>query len=529
MASKAPDGGSTSGATIRNLIVLAALWEVTGRLQLVASGALPAPSAIIAKLWADWADYPPHIWATLEAAFLGFVVGNIIAVAAGVLFVVSPLALKLSRGLNIAIFSLPPIAIAPVLALTLSGMAPRVVLAALGCYFVTMTATVVGLTQSDTRSIDVVRAYGGGPWQIMRLVRLRSALPSILGGLRIAAPNAVLGSILAEFGGGGRWGLGVYLLGSLGRADPARLWGIGLAATLIAGLAYGLFALLGRRVAGASRAVTVPASASPRFADGRSRSPVARISIGIVSAALPLLIWWALLYLIDVPDLIAKTPAGVIEYLFLLDGSAAAQVRLAEALLQTFPITVAGLLAGLSFAFALAVGSEIFPAVTRTLMPVALVTQSMPLVALTPLLVLLLGRGTAVTLWITVSVTFFPAFVTMAQGLMLVPRAALEVPRAYGASKWTELRLVAVPASMPYLFAALRLAVPRALLGVMIAEWLATGKGLGNLLNQSRGYLDYGMIWTVAAVSVLLAVAFYQLAVALERWLLGRLGMQTSE
>ena len=63
----------------------------------------------------------------------------------------------------------------------------------------------------------------------------------------------------------------------------------------------------------------------------------------------------------------------------------------------------------------------------------------------------------------------------------------------------------------------------------MIAEWLATGTGLGNLLNQSRGYLDYGMIWTVAAVSVLLAVAFYQLAVALERWLLGRLGMQTSE
>lgn len=92
-----------------------------------------------------------------------------------------------------------------------------------------------------------------------------------------------------------------------------------------------------------------------------------------------------------------------------------------------------------------------------------------------------------------------------------------------------ELRLVAVPASLPYLFAAMRLAVPRALLGVMIAEWLATGKGLGNLLNQSRGYLDYGMIWTVAAVSVLLSVVFYQIVVLVERWLLGRLGMRTSE
>jgi sulfonate transport system permease protein len=70
--------------------------------------------------------------------------------------------------------------------------------------------------------------------------------------------------------------------------------------------------------------------------------------------------------------------------------------------------------------------------------------------------------------------------------------------------------MVTIPASLPYLFAAARLTVPRALLGVMIAEWLATGKGLGNLLNQSRGYLDYGMIWTVAAVSVMLSVLFYQ-------------------
>jgi sulfonate transport system permease protein len=63
----------------------------------------------------------------------------------------------------------------------------------------------------------------------------------------------------------------------------------------------------------------------------------------------------------------------------------------------------------------------------------------------------------------------------------------------------------------------------------MIAEWLATGKGLGNLLNQSRGFLDYGMIWTVAAVSVLLSVMFYQVVVMIERRVLRRLGMATAE
>jgi ABC-type nitrate/sulfonate/bicarbonate transport system permease component len=117
---------------------------------------------------------------------------------------------------------------------------------------------------------------------------------------------------------------------------------------------------------------------------------------------------------------------------------------------------------------------------------------------------------------ITISVTFFPAYVMITQGLSQVPRSVLELPRAYGASAWNELRLVAIPASLPWVFAAVRTTVPRALLGVMIAEWLATGRGLGNLMNQSRGYMDFSMIWTVAVVSVLLSVAFYQLAQTVE-------------
>jgi sulfonate transport system permease protein len=209
-----------------------------------------------------------------------------------------------------------------------------------------------------------------------------------------------------------------------------------------------------------------------------------------------------------------------------LDKSAAsAQGRLLGALAETLPITLIGMAAGLVVAFGLAVLSEIRPMMARTLLPIALVTQTMPLVALTPLLVLLLGRDAAVIIAITVSVTFFPAYVTIAQGLQLVPRAAFDLVRAYGATWTKELRLVAIPSALPWLFAAARLAVPRALLGVMIAEWLATGTGLGNLLNQSRGYLDYGMIWSVALVSVVISIAFYQVVAWLESAVLARLGM----
>lgn len=508
---------------LRNLALLLALWEVLGRLHLVAGGALPALSAIAIKFWADRADYPPHVWATLQASGLGFVIGNLVAVAAGVAFSLSPRLMRLARGCNVALFALPPIVIAPILALVLQGMTPRVTLAALGVYFVTMSATVVGLSQYDRRAAEVVLAYGGGRWRVLALVQLRGALPAILSGCRIAAPNAVLGAILAEFGGGGRWGLGTYLLGSLGRGDPARLWGIGLTATAIAGASYAVFALLSGRLLGASRALTLN-PAPPVAPPGPEAWPL-RLSLTLGALILPFGIWWGMVRLLGAPEMIAKTPGAVFSYLFLSDGAGLARAKLAAALMETLPITALGLVLGLAFAFALAVGGRLLPGFTRALLPVALVTQTMPLVALTPLLVLMLGRGTALTVWVTISVTFFPAYVLLAQGLAQVPKSAMELPRAYGASAWRELRLVSIPAATPWLFAATRLTVPRALLGVMIAEWLATGDGLGNLLNQSRGYLDFGMIWSVATVTVLLSVLFSQGVMAVERRVLHRMGM----
>lgn len=499
-------------------LALLILWEVAGRLDWVAGGALPAISEILARFWTDRADYPRHVMATLHASGAGFVIGNAVAVLAGLLFVLFPVTGRMARGLNIAIFAVPPIAIAPILALTLEGMTPRIVLAALGVYFVTMQATVTGLTQFDSRAADLVRAYGGGGRAVMRFVQFRGAVPAILSGFRVAAPNAVLGAILAEFGGGGRWGLGAYLLGSLGRGEPARLWGIGLTATLIAGLSYALFAILSARMLGASRAVTLNPAAPPAPSSGGG------LWIAAISFLLPFALWWGLLLALRVPDMIGKTPWDVFSYLLLSEGSATAQGKLLAALAETLPITALGMAAGLAFAFGLSVTSQLIPSFTRAFLPVALVTQTMPLVALTPLLVLILGRGTVVTLWITISVTFFPAYVMITQGLSQVPRSVLELPRAYGASAWRELRLVAMPASLPWVFAAIRTTVPRALLGVMIAEWLATGRGLGNLMNQSRGYMDFSMIWTVAVVSVLLSVAFYQVAQQIENRLIRRQG-----
>lgn len=490
------------------------LWEAVGRFLPAAAGAFPAPSAILVRLWLDRADYPPHLAATLGTALIGFLIGNAIGVLAGAVFAFSPTAARLFRSLNVAIFALPAIAVVPILVLTLPSDAARIALAALGCYFPTMTATMVGLASADARSLDVVRAWGGGRASAFRLVRIPNALPAVLSGFQVAAPNAILGAILAEFGGGGRWGLGAYLIGSLGRGEPERLWGIGLVATLAAAAGYVVFAVAGRALTGSVRATTLPTGAAAVPAGGRLGR---RIGLAAASALLPFAIWWGAVAASGLPPLVVKTPLDVAVYLTTGPRAEVVRGKLVDALAETLPPSLAGVALGLAAAFALAIVTEIAPRLARPMMPIALFSQSMPLVALTPLLALIFGRGTGVMLAVTVSVTFFPAYVLIAQGLAMVPQGARDLARAYGASRWREMRLVALPGSVPHVFAAIRLAAPRAILGVMLAEWLATGTGLGNLLNRARGMLDYGMIWSVAFVSVLLSVIVYELVEAAER------------
>jgi len=219
---------------------------------------------------------------------------------------------------------------------------------------------------------------------------------------------------------------------------------------------------------------------------------------------------------------IARGPLAVWTYLMSGPGAAEARGTILQALGQSLPWAGIGLVIALFVALGLAVLGVVWRGLTAALMPVSLVLQTMPLVALTPIVVLVFGRGIATTLVVTVAVTFFPAFITIAQGLSQVPKPALELLDVYGATRMQKLRFVSLPGSLPHVCAAARLVAPAALLGVMIAEWLATGYGLGNLLNEARGELDYGMIWAVAFVAIAVSVGFYQLVRLIETRVLSR-------
>jgi sulfonate transport system permease protein len=510
------------------LALTAVAWEVVGRLKLIGDGAFPSLTAIGQQFWRDRADYPAHVLATSREALLGFIAGNLVAVVLALVFALVPITERLMRGVVVSLFCLPIAVIAPIVGLAYGGETPKIVLAALAVYFPTLTATLVGLRSVNPGSVDVVRSVGGTGRDVLFRLRVRTAVPGFLAGLRVAAPGAMLGAMLGEFLGGAH-GLGVYLLGSLGQANPARLWDIGIVATLVSVVFYGVFALIGRKIVGTTVDTTVATAISADLlasGDLGGRTPLSRLlrRVGVAVAAFAIAIGGWLLFrsASGLPPTIAKSPLDVWQYLFSVPAAAEHRHALFSAMSHTLSITGLGLALGLAAAFALAAILSLRPTVAGVLMPFAFISQTMPIIALVPLIAIVFSRGIVSTLVITVSVTFFPSFVAISQGLALAPRGAVDVMRSVDASPWQVLRKVSVPNALPYLFASARLAAPRALLGVILAEQYITREGIGDLIGQARGELDYFIPWAIAASVAIVSVSLYAAIGAIEHRTLRR-------
>ena len=123
-----------------------------------------------------------------------------------------PRAQRLVERMAVGAVALPLIAVAPVLAIAFSGNVPGIILAAQAVVFPTVVATAVGLHAVDRASVEVILAAGGSSnWTAIRMVRLPAAVPSVVAGLQIAAPSALLGAIIGEYMGGTE-GLGVAMV-----------------------------------------------------------------------------------------------------------------------------------------------------------------------------------------------------------------------------------------------------------------------------------------------------------------------------
>jgi NitT/TauT family transport system permease protein len=181
--------------------------------------------------------------------------------------------------------------------------------------------------------------------------------------------------------------------------------------------------------------------------------------------------------------------------------------------LITLGEATAGLGMGFAGAFVLAVLTSELPVVRRAVMPVAVVLNVTPLVAVAPALVVAFGFGPMPKLIITGLICFFPILINTATGLRSVPQQVLQVYRTMDASRIELLWHVRVPNALPYLFAALRIVFPLSIIGAVVAEMSASGStgGLGTAISVASSMnqlpVVYASILVLAVMGVLLLLA----------------------
>jgi NitT/TauT family transport system permease protein len=142
---------------------------------------------------------------------------------------------------------------------------------------------------------------------------------------------------------------------------------------------------------------------------------------------------------------------------------------------------------------------------------------AMPLVALVPLLILWLGLGFTVKVAIVFLMSIFPVCINTWAGVRAVPKSLIEVGKSFVASDATILRRIIFPATLPYIMAGIRLAVGRAVVAMIIAEFFTAISGLGGIIIQSANNFDTATMFVPVVILMVLAIGLNALVLWVER------------
>jgi NitT/TauT family transport system permease protein len=187
-------------------IVLLALgivaWELVVRLKGIPPYVLPAPSLVFATLVSDWPILSESLGVTLVTTLEGFVLALIGGVGLALLFNLSRLVEYSLYPYAVVLQVTPVVAIAPLLLIYLPQQAAVLACAWIVAFFPVLANTTLGLNSVDHNLVDLFRLYGASRTQVLWRLKLPSALPYILGGLKIAGGLSLIGAVVAEIAAG---------------------------------------------------------------------------------------------------------------------------------------------------------------------------------------------------------------------------------------------------------------------------------------------------------------------------------------
>jgi NitT/TauT family transport system permease protein len=233
-----------------------------------------------------------------------------------------------------------------------------------------------------------------------------------------------------------------------------------------------------------------------------------------------LLAWWGAVEFFEIKPFIAPSPVAVAKVLVARFGTLMANLQ------PTVIEAVLGFLLGNCAAIAIATVFVHRKTVEEAFFPIAVMINTIPVVAKAPILVLLLGNGMEPKIAIAALICFFPTLVNMTRGLRDVSPEQLELMRILSASQREVFWKLRVLNSLPYLFSALKIAASTAVIGAIVGEWIGSNEGIGALIIQATYSFDSPLLYATIVVGSTFSALFFALISWIERrtirWNVGR-------
>jgi NitT/TauT family transport system permease protein len=235
-----------------------------------------------------------------------------------------------------------------------------------------------------------------------------------------------------------------------------------------------------------------------------------------LSLVLAVLLWELAVRLWRIPAFLLPSPGLVGKRLLQVLGDGSLLYHSLYTLLEVLVGMAMGISAATILGYLLAKSAF----VERLLSPYIVASQSVPVVAIAPLLVIWFGPGLYSKVLVCALIVFFPVLINTMVGLRSVPDDLRDLLRSLRATGWQTFVNLDVPSAMPVFLAGLRVGATLAVIGAVVGEFVGADRGLGYLINRARGQYDTALVFVSVLTLVMLALLLYGLVASLERRLL---------
>lgn len=223
-------------------------------------------------------------------------------------------------------------------------------------------------------------------------------------------------------------------------------------------------------------------------------------------------VWEISCHLFAIPSFVLPAPSRILGGFGSID-----VLRWLEHVWSTLRVAMIGYFVSIAIAIPIAIALARSQVLSRAFYPILVIVQSTPVVAIAPIIIVALGSGDLPRVVITCLITFFPLVVSTTTGLMATPPELIELSRSLRAPVFREISQIRLPYAIPYIFSALKISVTLAVIGAVVAEFVAADKGLGYFIQFSTSMFKVQQAWAGLVILVLMSLVLFQVVVAVQR------------